>query len=219
MSSKINLVDVENKLKQISKRMQLCNFSDYNNTYISLGFFTNTHLRKENEELVLSVEEYNLIRQFRKLPAEDKKMYLNFFKEINRLSNSDCGRKESISQNRIENTCNPNAIKSRHFYGYCYIGVDSNWSNHYKIGKTFDPTCKSRASRSINPNYKILYRTKDFYQDAGAIEYEIHQMFKDKNINANGCSEWFELSAEELETLIKKYDFVEMETLLTSSNK
>lgn len=103
--------------------------------------------------------------------------------------------------------------------GYCYIGIDTNWNGHYKIGRTSDPMCRSRESKSINPNYKILYRTRNVYEDSRKLESEIHDLLASKRDIFENVFEWFRLSAEELEVVIKKYDFVKMETLLTSSSK
>lgn len=187
---------------------------DYKNTFIPLSFFLETKIK--NEVMILNPEEFDMLRQFRKLTSEEQTMFIDMFKTINRISGNNYRREPSIGEYRKCN--NKNCYSNRHFYGYCYIGADSNWNNHYKIGRTLDPTCKSRLGRSVNPNYKILYRTKDCYSDSAVIEHEIHNLLKDKRANIDGYYEWFELSAEELKTLIRKYDFVEMETLLTSSN-
>ncbi|MBR1535996.1 MAG: GIY-YIG nuclease family protein [Treponema sp.] len=100
--------------------------------------------------------------------------------------------------------------KARKMYiksGYCYIGHDENWQGFYKIGRTKDESCKTRLNRTINPNYKILYRTC-FLDDSYKIESEIHRFLKRNNIDTkNGCKEWFCLDDNMLRVIVEKYNF------------
>lgn len=93
--------------------------------------------------------------------------------------------------------------------GVCYIGVDSNWKGFYKIGKTDDITCKSRIHKTINPNYTIKYITP-ITENYSKLEREIHKYLSKKRVAVKGYKEWFELSKNEFNDLLKKFNFSEV---------
>lgn len=102
---------------------------------------------------------------------------------------------------------------SKQTAGFCYIGIDTQWEGFYKIGKTSDPKCKSRQSLTINPNYKIIYRTKDMWENAKELESILHKELYEYRLKNNSCTEWFNLSEEILNGILKKYNFVKLEEL------
>ena len=151
-------------------------------------------------------EEIELLYAYYKMSDVYKPVFVNCLKTCHELSNP-----------KNINAVNKQGIK----HGFCYIGIDLNWKGFFKIGKTIDPTCKSRQSKTINPNYKILYRTRNVSKDCYELESEIHNLLRKFKVQSknNGCNEWFKLSDEELNDIINKYNFVKLETLFTSSNK
>lgn len=94
--------------------------------------------------------------------------------------------------------------------GVVYIGVDDNFNSYYKIGKSRDPSCKTRMSRTINPNYRILYVT-DVIDEPLKVEKEIHDKLKYQKFEKNGCKEWFKLEGNMLESIINEYSFHKLE--------
>ena len=184
---------------------------------------------KGGKTVELTRSEVELLNAYNSVPSMKKTHVLNLVKEYavknqkpkyKYTSKKLCKRKTVIDIDKGQMIFN--GIPEKTYFGlegYCYIGADSNWVNHYKVGRTNDPFCHSRKSQTINPNYKILFRTKNIYQDSRKLESEIHDFISQKRVELENCFEWFELSEEELKAVIKKYDFVKMETLLTSSNK
>lgn len=190
-------------------------------TFVSLSYFL-TGSFKDYFEYITPQEE-DLLGHFRKLSPEMKQLYV---KEIKNVADT---LKPPVIKHHINASLSLEELKEgmkisadgknvykichSHTHGYCYIGVDVNWNGYYKIGRTFDPTCRSRMSHSINPNFKIIYRTKDYYINAGGLEEKIHNRLSNNRFENNNCTEWFKLSDKELEQLIKDYDFIRLEEL------
>lgn len=159
---------------------------------------------------------YNSIPSNRK--AEVVKLVKNFTKEHKKndykYKNVYWNKKRmQVDKDREHMILNGIPGKNYDCEGYCYIGCDCNWSGYYKIGRTVDPSCKARQSKVINPNYKIVYRTRNLYQNARKLETEIFTKLAEFCCKHNNCTEWFKLSDKELEQLIKDYDFVKLEEL------
>lgn len=187
-------------------------------TFISLGYFLTGDF-KENFEYITPQEE-DLIIRFRKLPSDIKDLFAKSMKDAADtlgplkknpdINDSLADLKEGIHTNAA-GRCN---IQENHIdSGYCYIGIDTNWHGYYKIGKTIDPTCKRRMVQSINPNFKVIYRTKDFLINALGLEAKIHDELSNKRFTQKGCTEWFNLSQIELNKIVEKYNFVKLEEL------
>lgn len=94
--------------------------------------------------------------------------------------------------------------------GVVYIGVDDNFNGYYKIGKSRDPSCKTRVSKTINPNYRILYVT-DVIDEPLKVEKEIHDKLKEHKFEKNGCKEWFKLEDYTLKSILNEYSFHKLE--------
>lgn len=219
-----NLKDVEKTLKELLDAVNEAPWKTRSakSTFISLSYFLTGNFKNNGLEYI-SQQECDLLRCFRELSPELKQLYISELRHVaatlkplvRKLNTSASLPLEDLKAGmNIGANGNIYNLSCSHSHGYCYIGVDTNWKGFYKIGRTFDPSCKSRVSQSINPNYKIIYRTKDFYVNAGGLEEKIHQQLSTNRYKDNNFSEWFKLSDEELQTIIKDYDFIKLEDLL-----
>lgn len=160
----------------------------------------------------ISQKEYALIWLFQHFPGYMQDTWIDVLKDsMKKIPTIALGPIECFDGKHNEQTPKPIQKDSR--VGYCYIGIDSNWKGYYKIGRTIDPTCKTRQNSTINPNYKIIYRTKMGYEHSEEVEKEIHNSLSNNHIADNACTEWFKLSDEELNNIINKYNFVKLEEL------
>lgn len=99
-------------------------------------------------------------------------------------------------------TKNINVLKKETKKGIIYILKDLQ-SGFYKIGITTQ-TIKSRVKElsTGNPNLLVI-ATTDYTDNFFSKETQIHNELKHKRI----ANEWFNLNKEELEKIIKKYNF------------
>ena len=79
--------------------------------------------------------------------------------------------------------------------GYVYI---IKQGEYYKIGKTTNPTSRKKTYITENPN-EVEYIDAVKCSDYSVAEVAAHDMFKDKNHRG----EWFKLSQDDVENLIK----------------
>ena len=193
------------------------------NTFVSLSFFLTGKFKGDGLEYI-TPQECDLLRHFRKLTPELKLLYDAELKKVAEMVASNAkeyhyvNSKLSLEDLKNGMDFNPrdgsiHKLNNCHYHGYCYIGIDTNWYGFYKIGKTIDPSCKSRTSHSINPNYKIIYRTKDLYKNVNGLEEKIHHQLSDFRIENQKYTEWFKLSDEQLNSIINKYNFIKLEEI------
>ena len=218
---KTTVENIENRINQLLEITEGSNpIRDKKNRFISLHYLLTGNLEKTDLEF-LAQAEYDLIKYFRTFTPEIKSAYIKMFKDVStslKSSNPKSNPSYTLSIDELKEGLHlwnetPYKCYCRAAIGYCYIGIDENWSGYYKIGKTMDATCRTRVYSSVNPNYKIIYRTKDFYKNATGLEAKIHNSLNSNRIQKNGCTEWFKLSNEELNNIINKYNFVKLEEL------
>lgn len=95
--------------------------------------------------------------------------------------------------------CSPESTFNVIGDGFVYIAFDS-LSGYTKIGMT-NTTLKTRLSsmRTSNPHLKIY---GSIHTDSPRqLEAQIHASLKEKNV----CGEWFNLTKQDIDSLIKKY--------------
>ena len=76
-----------------------------------------------------------------------------------------------------------------HPAGYVYVIQDTEFSNHYKIGRTNNPQRRVSEIRSILPGISEIVAIVET-QDAPTLEWQLHQRYAD----ARKRGEWFDLT-------------------------
>lgn len=84
---------------------------------------------------------------------------------------------------------------------FTYLMIDEN-THYVKIGRSFNPKNRERTLQSEKPTIRIIYICKD------NIETELHKKFADVRIRG----EWFNLTEEQIQTIVKDYGFVPIDT-------
>lgn len=92
-----------------------------------------------------------------------------------------------------------------------YIQGDKSVIGRYKIGMTSDLNNREMIGNTNNPEqYLIAYRKCNNNNEANQLESILHSLFIGCNLQCYGkttATEWFYLTKEQLEYIVKKYNF------------